>query len=138
MAGVGDDLEVGLGPGVGELLGGRQRADHVVAALDDRRRQVADARQIAQELAVLQETAVHKVVALEAGQLLRDLPRIRHLPAAIVQGRYDVICPLATAQALADAWPEAAYEIVPDAGHSAMEPGIKRALVAATDGMRSF
>ena len=75
---------------------------------------------------------------LEDGQLLRDLPRIRHLPAAIVQGRYDVICPLATAQKLADAWPEATFEIVPDAGHSALEPGIKRALVAATDGMRTL
>ena len=73
---------------------------------------------------------------LEDGQLLRDLARIRHLPAAIVQGRYDVICPLATAQELADAWPEATFEIVPDAGHSAMEPGIKRALVKATDGMK--
>jgi proline iminopeptidase len=75
---------------------------------------------------------------LEDGQLLRDLPRIRHLPAAIVQGRYDVICPLATAQELADAWPEATFEIVPDAGHSALEPGIKRALVAATDGMKGL
>ncbi len=75
---------------------------------------------------------------LEEGQLLRDLARIRHLPAAIVQGRYDVICPLATAQELADQWPEAAFEIVPDAGHSAMEPGIKRALVKATDGMRGL
>ncbi len=75
---------------------------------------------------------------LEDGQLLRDLPRIRHLPAAIVQGRYDVICPLATAQELADAWPEADFQIVPDAGHSALEPGIKRALVKATDGMRNL
>ncbi len=75
---------------------------------------------------------------LEDGQLLRDLVRIRHLPAAIVQGRYDVICPLATAQELADAWPEADFQIVPDAGHSALEPGIKRALVAATDGMRNL
>ncbi len=75
---------------------------------------------------------------LEEGQLLRDLPRIRHLPAVIVQGRYDVICPLETAQALADAWPEADFVIVPDAGHSAMEPGIKRALVQATDRMRTL
>ena len=56
----------------------------------------------------------------------------------IVQGRYDVVCPLATAQELADAWPEAEFQIVPDAGHSAMEPGIKRALVAATDAMRNL
>ena len=75
---------------------------------------------------------------LEEGQLLRDLGRIRHMPAVIVQGRYDVICPPATAQALADAWPEAELVIVPDAGHSAMEPGIKRALVAATDGMKNL
>ncbi len=75
---------------------------------------------------------------LEDGQLLRDLPRIRHLPAAIVQGRYDVICPLATAQELADAWPEADFQVIPDAGHSAMEPGIKRALVKATDGMKAL
>jgi len=75
---------------------------------------------------------------LEEGQLLRDLGRIRHLPAVIVQGRYDVICPLESAQELADAWSEADFRIVPDAGHSAMEPGIKRVLVAATDGMRSL
>jgi len=75
---------------------------------------------------------------LEVGQLLRDIGRIRHLPAAIVQGRYDVVCPPASARDLADAWPEAAFEIVPDAGHSAMEPGIKRALVAATDRMREL
>jgi proline iminopeptidase len=75
---------------------------------------------------------------LEEGQLLRDLGRIRHLPAVIVQGRYDVICPPATAQELADAWPEAEFVIVPDAGHSAMEPGIKHALVAATDRMRNL
>ena len=75
---------------------------------------------------------------LEEGQLLRDLGRIRHLPAVIVQGRYDVICPPATAQELADAWPEAEFVIVPDAGHSAVEPGIKHALVAATDRMRNL
>jgi proline iminopeptidase len=74
---------------------------------------------------------------LEDGQLLRDVARIRHLPGVIVQGRYDVICPLESARDLADAWPEAAFEIVPDAGHSAMEPGIKRALVAATDRLRA-
>ena len=75
---------------------------------------------------------------LEEGQLLRDLGRIRHLPAVIVQGRYDVICPPETAQRLAEAWPEAELVVVPDAGHSAMEPGIKRALIAATDKMRDF
>jgi proline iminopeptidase len=65
--------------------------------------------------------------------LLRDLARIRHLPATIVQGRYDMICPIATADELARAWPEAEYVIVPDAGHSALDPGIRAALVRATE-----
>jgi len=66
-------------------------------------------------------------------QLLRDVRRIRHLPGVIVQGRYDVVCPLRSAWDLHTAWPEAALCIVPDAGHSAFEPGITRELVAATD-----
>lgn len=74
---------------------------------------------------------------LRDDQLLQGLERIRHLPATIVQGRYDMICPIATADRLARAWPEARYEIVPDAGHSALEPGIRSALVSATEMMRS-
>jgi proline iminopeptidase len=66
-------------------------------------------------------------------QLLRDVPKIRHLPGAIVQGRYDVVCPIASAWALHCAWPEADFIISPDAGHSAWEPSNSRALVAATD-----
>ena len=73
---------------------------------------------------------------LEEGQLLRDIGRVRHLPAVIVQGRYDMVCPIAAADDLASAWPEAEYVVVPDAGHSALEPGIRKALVAATDRMR--
>lgn len=70
---------------------------------------------------------------LEDGQLLRDLPRIAHLPATIVQGRYDMICPATSAERLAQAWPGANYVVVDDAGHSAMEPGIRSALVRATE-----
>jgi proline iminopeptidase len=66
-------------------------------------------------------------------QLLRDVARIRAIPAAIVQGRYDVVCPMRSAWALHRAWPEAELCVVPDAGHSAFEPGIARALVTATD-----
>jgi proline iminopeptidase len=69
-------------------------------------------------------------------QLLRDVDRIRKLPGVIVQGRYDVVCPMMSAWELHRAWPEAQFEIVPDAGHSAYEPGIVHALVAATDGFR--
>jgi proline iminopeptidase len=66
-------------------------------------------------------------------QLLRDVPRIRHLPAVIVQGRYDVVCPAESAWALHRAWPEAELQLTADGGHSAFDPANSRALVAATD-----
>jgi len=66
-------------------------------------------------------------------QLLDDVPKIRHIPAVIVQGRYDVVCPVRSAWALHKAWPEADLRIVPDAGHSAFETGTARELVKATD-----
>ena len=66
-------------------------------------------------------------------QLLRDAGRIRHIPGVIVQGRYDVVCPIDSAWALHRAWPEADLVITPDSGHSAYEPPNSRALVAATD-----
>jgi proline iminopeptidase len=66
-------------------------------------------------------------------QLLDDIGRIRRIPAVIVQGRHDVVCPMFTAWELHRAWPEAEMQIVGDAGHSAFEPGITDALVRATD-----
>jgi proline iminopeptidase len=66
-------------------------------------------------------------------QLLRNVERIRNIPAVIVQGRYDVVCPLRSAWDLHRAWPEADLRIVQDAGHSAFEPGIVHELVEATD-----
>jgi hypothetical protein len=66
-------------------------------------------------------------------QLLRDVKRIRHIPGVIVQGRYDVVCPVRSAWDLHRAWPEAELRIVPNSGHSAFEAGISRELVAATD-----
>ena len=69
-------------------------------------------------------------------QLLRDVVAIRDIPATIVHGRYDVICPLRNAWRLHKAWPESELVIVPDAGHSANEPGIAKALVQATDRYR--
>jgi len=74
---------------------------------------------------------------LADGALLAGVARIRHLPCTIVQGRYDVICPPVTADALARAWPEAEYVVVPDAGHSVREPGITRELVHAVDRMQA-
>ncbi|MEQ1662159.1 MAG: prolyl aminopeptidase [Thiobacillus sp.] len=72
-------------------------------------------------------------IFLPDNSLLANLDRIRHLPAIIVQGRYDAVCPIVSADDLARAWPEARYVIVGDAGHSAFEPGIARELVAACD-----
>ena len=72
-------------------------------------------------------------IFLPDDSLLANVSRIRHLPALIVQGRYDAVCPITSADDLARAWPEAHYQVVPDAGHSAFEPGIARALVAACD-----
>ena len=74
---------------------------------------------------------------LAPDQLLAGVAAIRHLPCTIVQGRYDVVCPPVTADALARAWPEAEYVIVPDAGHSVREPGITRELVAAARRMQA-
>ena len=67
-------------------------------------------------------------------QLLRDVALIRNIPCVIVQGRYDVVCPLRSAWQLHRAWPKAKLVIVPDAGHSAFEPGNALALRQATDG----
>ena len=65
--------------------------------------------------------------------LLHHVGKIRHIPTVIVQGRYDVVCPMDSAWALHKAWPEAELIVVPDAGHSAYEFGNSKALVAATD-----
>jgi proline iminopeptidase len=69
-------------------------------------------------------------------QLLGNAHRLRGIPAVIVQGRYDIVCPLRSAWDLHRAWPEADLRIVPDAGHSALEPGITHELIAATDRFR--
>ncbi len=76
---------------------------------------------------------VHGGFFRQEDQLLADVGRIRHIPAVIVQGRYDVVCPMRSAWDLHRAWPEAELTVVPDAGHSAFEPGIASVLVAATD-----
>jgi len=70
---------------------------------------------------------------LRPHQLLDEASRLRDIPGVIVQGRYDLICPLRSAWELAAAWPNASLQIINDAGHAAFEPGIAQALVAATD-----
>ena len=71
-------------------------------------------------------------------QLLDGVPRIRHIPSVIVQGRYDVVCPMISAWELWRRWPEAELKVVPDAGHAASEPGTTAHLVEATDRFRSL
>ena len=75
---------------------------------------------------------------LAEDHFLSNLGRIRAIPAILVQGRYDMVCPVRTADELAVAWHEAEYVIVPDAGHSAMEPSIRSALVAATERFKRY
>jgi len=70
---------------------------------------------------------------LEEDELIAGVGRLRRIPAVIVQGRYDLVCPPSSADHLALAWPEAKLIMVPDAGHSAMEPGIRAQLVAALE-----
>jgi proline iminopeptidase len=72
----------------------------------------------------------------EDGQLLADAHLLKGIPGVIIQGRYDVVTPAATAWDLHRRWPEACFEMVPDAGHTATEPGIADALVRATEGFR--
>ena len=67
------------------------------------------------------------------GELLAGVQAIEEVPTVIVQGRYDVVCPIRTADELHQAWPEASYQVIPDAGHSAMEPGIRAVLVSAME-----
>ncbi len=72
-------------------------------------------------------------IFLPLNALLDNVSCMRNIPAVIVQGRYDAVCPIVSADALHRAWPEAEYLVVPDAGHAAWEPGICRQLVAACE-----
>ena len=70
------------------------------------------------------------------GQLLADAGKLHNIPGVIIQGRYDVVTPMQTAWDLHKAWPQAELVVVPDAGHTATEPGIADAMVRATDRFR--
>lgn len=75
----------------------------------------------------------HRCWFARDNQLIEDAWKLKNIPGVIVQGRYDVVCPMRSAWDLHRAWPEADLHIVPDAGHSAFEEGITARLVAATD-----
>jgi len=69
-------------------------------------------------------------------QLLANIGKLKSIPAIIVQGRYDMVCPIVTADAVHRAWPEAAYHVIPNAGHSVAETGVRTALIAATEQLK--
>ena len=78
----------------------------------------------------------HRVFLGET-ELLDGVDRIRDIPATIVQGRYDMVCPIASADALARAWPGARYVVVPDAGHSVWEPPVRSAVMREVELMKA-
>ena len=77
-------------------------------------------------------------IFLPHNSLLDNVGRLRKIPGVIVQGRYDAVCPIISADDLHRAWPEAEYIIVPDAGHSAWEAGICAELVRAMERMKNL
>ncbi len=77
-------------------------------------------------------------IFLPENSLLDNISKLQHHPAIIVQGRYDAVCPIVSANDLHHAWPSAEYLIIDDAGHSAWEPGIRSALVEATEKFKSI
>ena len=81
---------------------------------------------------------MHKCFFKTDNWLIENVGKIRHIPAVIIHGRYDIICPLENAWDLHKAWPESKLEIIPDAGHAASEPGIRDALMRASDAFRTL
>ena len=77
-------------------------------------------------------------IFLPLNSLLDNVARLRGIPAVIVQGRYDAVCPIVSADDLHRAWPEAEFIVVPTAGHAAWEPGISAELVRATERFKSL
>lgn len=88
--------------------------------------------EVAVSMARLEAHYFRNRIFLEPNQLLRDIGYIRHIPGVIVQGRYDMDCPMQAAFDLHQAWPEAEFHVVL-AGHASSEPAIVDQLVAATD-----
>lgn len=81
---------------------------------------------------------VNKAFFPSDNYLLENVHKVRKIPAQIVHGRYDVVCPLRSAWDLHKAWPEATLTIVPNSGHAASEPGTRSKLIEATDGFRGL
>ncbi len=74
----------------------------------------------------------------DSKSILKQIDTIRHIPCSIIQGRYDIICPIVTANKLHHAWPEADYVVVQDAGHSALDPALRSRLIEATESHKTL
>lgn len=79
----------------------------------------------------------NQVISTEKS-ILHNIDLLRSIPAAIIQGRYDVICPIRTANKLHLLWPEADYIVVPDAGHSALDAPVRSRLIEATENAKGI
>ena len=79
----------------------------------------------------------HEVLS-ENESLLNNIETLKPIPTTIIQGRYDVICPIDTAHKLHQQWPEADYIVVPDAGHSALDPSLRSRLIEATENAKTL
>lgn len=79
----------------------------------------------------------HEIIPAERS-ILKNIDKIRHIPAMIIHGRYDMICPILSAHRLHQSWPEADYIVVPDGGHSSLDPPIRSRLVEATESFKSL
>lgn len=79
----------------------------------------------------------HEVIAPE-GSLLKQVDRYRAIPSIIINGRYDMLCPIRSARKLHLAWPEADYVVVPDGGHSEQDPAIRSRLIEATENAKTL
>jgi proline iminopeptidase len=73
---------------------------------------------------------------IDDGYIIQNISAVQGIPATIIQGRYDMICPIITADKLANAWPGSNYIIVPNAGHSALEATIRHELVKSTEAFK--
>lgn len=107
---------------------------------------ISDAEKIAQAAAEKCDSAMPLMEAhyltnnlfTPDSKLLDNVDCLRSIPCIIVQGRYDMICPMTTAYELHQRWPEAQFVVVPDAGHSAFDPGMRSALIEATERMKAI
>ncbi len=95
-------------------------------------------RYYALAMAKIEASYFYTQVISPENSLLKNIRKIRSIPATIIQGRYDMICPMASANRLHLAWPEADYIIVPDAGHSFLDPTLRTRLIETTEAAKTL